>query len=83
MSLVGPRPLVLEEDRFVEGWARKRLLVKPGMTGLWQVLGRSAIPFEEMVNLDYVYVTSWSFANDCRLLARTIPLVLRGNTDGY
>jgi exopolysaccharide biosynthesis polyprenyl glycosylphosphotransferase len=78
MSLVGPRPLILDEDRYVDGWARKRLDLKPGMTGLWQVLGRSEIPFEEMVKLDYVYVTSWSLWNDIRLLLRTIPLVARG-----
>jgi exopolysaccharide biosynthesis polyprenyl glycosylphosphotransferase len=83
MSLIGPRPLILEEDRFVEAWARKRLLLKPGMTGLWQVLGRSAIPFEEMVKLDYLYVTTWSLANDCRLLVQTIPLVFKGEPDGY
>jgi exopolysaccharide biosynthesis polyprenyl glycosylphosphotransferase len=82
MSLIGPRPLILEEDRFVESWARKRLLIKPGMTGLWQVLGRSAIPFEEMVKLDYLYVTTWSLANDCRLLVQTIPLVFKGERDG-
>jgi exopolysaccharide biosynthesis polyprenyl glycosylphosphotransferase len=83
MSLIGPRPLILEEDRFVESWARKRLLLKPGMTGLWQVLGRSAIPFEEMVKLDYLYVTTWSLANDCRLLVQTIPLVFKGERAGY
>jgi exopolysaccharide biosynthesis polyprenyl glycosylphosphotransferase len=83
MSLIGPRPLILEEDRFVESWARKRLLLRPGMTGLWQVLGRSAIPFEEMVKLDYLYVTTWSLANDCRLLVQTIPLVFKGEQDGY
>src|SRR5262249_45705125 len=49
MSLVGPRPLILDEDQHVHDWARKRLDLKPGMTGLWQVLGRSDIPFEEMV----------------------------------
>jgi exopolysaccharide biosynthesis polyprenyl glycosylphosphotransferase len=78
MSLVGPRPLILDEDRHVDGWARKRLDLKPGMTGLWQVLGRSEIPFDEMVKLDYVYVTSWSLWNDVRLLLRTIPLVAKG-----
>ena len=83
MSLVGPRPLIPEENRYVEAWGRQRLLVKPGMTGLWQVLGRSAIPFEEMVGLDYLYVTSWSFVDDCQLLARTIPLVLRGDPPEY
>jgi exopolysaccharide biosynthesis polyprenyl glycosylphosphotransferase len=78
MSLVGPRPLVLDEDRQVRGWGRRRLELKPGMTGLWQVLGRSGISFEEMLRLDYKYVTSWSLWNDFRLLGRTIPLVLAG-----
>jgi exopolysaccharide biosynthesis polyprenyl glycosylphosphotransferase len=78
MSLVGPRPLILDEDRHVRGWGRRRLELKPGMTGLWQVLGRSAISFEEMVRLDYLYVTTWSLWNDFRLIGRTIPLVLRG-----
>jgi exopolysaccharide biosynthesis polyprenyl glycosylphosphotransferase len=82
MSLIGPRPLILEEDHFIHSWGRKRLTLKPGMTGLWQVLGRSAIPFEEMVKLDYVYVTTWSLANDCRLLLQTIPEIVRGDRDG-
>jgi exopolysaccharide biosynthesis polyprenyl glycosylphosphotransferase len=77
MSLVGPRPLVLDEDRFVEEWGRRRLDLKPGMTGLWQVLGRSDIPFAEMVKLDYLYVTTWSLGSDIRLILRTLPLVLR------
>jgi exopolysaccharide biosynthesis polyprenyl glycosylphosphotransferase len=79
MSLVGPRPLILSEDRQVYEWARKRLDLKPGITGLWQVLGRSAIPFEEMIKLDYLYVTNWSIGNDVLLLFRTIPAVVRGN----
>jgi lipopolysaccharide/colanic/teichoic acid biosynthesis glycosyltransferase len=58
MTLVGPRPLILDEDRHVAGWGRRRLALKPGMTGLWQVLGRSEIPFDEMVKLDYLYVTT-------------------------
>ena len=78
MSLVGPRPLVAEEAQHVHDWALKRLDLKPGMTGLWQVLGRSAIPFEEMVRLDYLYVTSWSLWRDCLLLLRTLPVVARG-----
>jgi exopolysaccharide biosynthesis polyprenyl glycosylphosphotransferase len=78
MSLVGPRPLILEEDRHVTAWARKRLDLKPGMTGLWQVLGRQAISFEEMVKLDYLYVTTWSLGGDLRLLFQTIPIVLKG-----
>jgi len=82
MSLIGPRPLILEEDNFISSWGRKRLMLKPGITGLWQVLGRSAIPFEEMVKLDYLYVTTWSLANDCRLLLQTIPAIFRGDVEG-
>jgi lipopolysaccharide/colanic/teichoic acid biosynthesis glycosyltransferase len=77
MSLVGPRPLILEEDQYVEDWARKRLELKPGITGLWQVLGRSDIPFEDMTKLDYLYVTSWSLKEDIRLVVLTIPSLLR------
>jgi exopolysaccharide biosynthesis polyprenyl glycosylphosphotransferase len=77
MSLIGPRPLILDEDRHVQAWGRRRLALKPGMTGLWQVSGRSAIPFEEMVKLDYLYVTNWSLAEDCRILLHTLPLVFR------
>jgi exopolysaccharide biosynthesis polyprenyl glycosylphosphotransferase len=80
MSLVGPRPLILDEDRYVGDWARRRVDLRPGMTGLWQVMGRSEIPFDEMVGLDFLYVTNWSFANDFRLIFRTIPVVLRGNS---
>jgi exopolysaccharide biosynthesis polyprenyl glycosylphosphotransferase len=79
MSLIGPRPLILEEDEHIGAWGRQRLLLlKPGMTGLWQVLGRSAIPFEEMVKLDYLYVTTWSLAGDFKLLLQTIPAIARG-----
>ena len=78
MSLVGPRPLIPEEDRHVEGWTRRRLQMRPGMTGLWQVLGHSAIPFEQMVMLDCTYVANWSLRGDLRLLLRTIPVVLSG-----
>jgi len=74
MSLVGPRPLILEEDQHVENWARQRLNLKPGMTGPWQVLGRNDIPFEEMVKLDYLYVTNWSLRRDFGLMLRTIPV---------
>jgi lipopolysaccharide/colanic/teichoic acid biosynthesis glycosyltransferase len=76
MSLVGPRPLIPEEARYVDVWATRRLDLRPGMTGLWQVLGRSAIPFAEMVQLDYLYVSTWSLGNDLRLLLRTVPLVV-------
>jgi exopolysaccharide biosynthesis polyprenyl glycosylphosphotransferase len=77
MSLVGPRPLVAEEDMMVDEWARGRLDLTPGITGLWQVLGRTSIPFEEMVRLDYLYVTNWSLWGDVRLILRTLPVVLR------
>jgi lipopolysaccharide/colanic/teichoic acid biosynthesis glycosyltransferase len=77
MSLVGPRPLILEEDQHVVDWRRNRLNLKPGITGLWQVLGRDDIPFEEMVRLDYVYVTTWSAFNDLKLILRTLPAIFR------
>ena len=64
-------------DRHVVDWRRRRLNLKPGITGLWQVLGRDDIPFEEMVRLDYVYVTTWSMLNDLKLILRTIPALVR------
>jgi lipopolysaccharide/colanic/teichoic acid biosynthesis glycosyltransferase len=76
MSLVGPRPLWTEESKQCRGWAQKRLDITPGITGLWQVLGRSDIPFDEMVKLDYLYVTGWSLGWDVKLLLQTIPAVL-------
>jgi exopolysaccharide biosynthesis polyprenyl glycosylphosphotransferase len=79
MSLVGPRPLILDEDKHVVDWRRRRLKLKPGITGLWQVLGRDEIPFEEMVKLDCLYVTSWSMLNDIKLILRTIPVVFRSH----
>jgi exopolysaccharide biosynthesis polyprenyl glycosylphosphotransferase len=78
MSLVGPRPLVLDEDRHVDEWGRRRLALKPGMTGIWQVLGRNDIGFEEMVRLDYQYVTQWSLWQDFRIIFRTLPIVAKG-----
>jgi exopolysaccharide biosynthesis polyprenyl glycosylphosphotransferase len=77
MSLVGPRPLILEEDQHIVTWARKRLDLKPGITGLWQVLGASDIPFDEMIKLDYLYVTNWSLSEDFRLIFRTLPSLAR------
>lgn len=77
MSLVGPRPLPEEEDSRVGGWERRRLDLTPGITGFWQVLGRTRIPFDEMVKLDYVYVTNWSLWMDVKLLLQTLPAVLR------
>jgi exopolysaccharide biosynthesis polyprenyl glycosylphosphotransferase len=78
MSLVGPRPLILEEDSFVEEWARRRLDLKPGITGPWQALGASNIPFDEMVRLDYLYITNWSLYDDVKWLWRTIPSLVHG-----
>jgi exopolysaccharide biosynthesis polyprenyl glycosylphosphotransferase len=76
MSLVGPRPLPVRDDAEVRGWGRHRLDCVPGITGWWQVLGRNNIPFREMVEIDYAYVTSWSFWGDFKLLVRTIPVVI-------
>ncbi len=75
MSLVGPRPLVVEEDRRIQGWDRRRLKLTPGMTGHWQILGSARIPLDEMVKLDYLYVTNWSLWLDVKILLRTIPYV--------
>ena len=75
MSLVGPRPLVLEEDERVIGWHRRRLDLKPGMTGLWQIYGSSRIPLREMVKIDYLYVGNWSVWLDVKTLLRTVPYV--------
>jgi len=80
MSLVGPRPLIPEEDRHVRSWGRRRLELKPGITGLWQVTGRSDIPFEEMLKLDYLYVSRWSLFGDIRLMLKTLPVLLRPST---
>jgi exopolysaccharide biosynthesis polyprenyl glycosylphosphotransferase len=76
MSLVGPRPFVVHESSQITGWASRRLDITPGMTGLWQVLGRTDIPFDEMVKLDYIYVTNWSLLWDLKILCQTIPVVL-------
>jgi len=75
MSLVGPRPFVVYEDEKIDGWARRRLDLTPGITGLWQVLGRNDIDFQEMVKLDYLYVNNWSLWWDIKLLLRTAPVV--------
>jgi exopolysaccharide biosynthesis polyprenyl glycosylphosphotransferase len=76
MSLVGPRPFVVHEADKITGWAGRRLESTPGITGLWQVLGGNDISFEEMVKLDYVYVTNWSLWWDIKILFQTVPVVL-------
>jgi exopolysaccharide biosynthesis polyprenyl glycosylphosphotransferase len=76
MSLVGPRPLVVDEDRLVEGRHRDRLQLPPGMTGPWQVLGPSRPPLSEMVKTDYLYAANWSLWTDVKILMRTFAHVL-------
>jgi exopolysaccharide biosynthesis polyprenyl glycosylphosphotransferase len=78
MSLVGPRPLVLDEDERVVGMDRRRLSLKPGMTGPWQTLGSERVPLAEMVKVDYLYIANWSLWIDVKILLRTIPHVARG-----
>jgi len=77
MSLVGPRPLILEEDGHVRDWARMRLALRPGITGSWQAQGRSDISFDEMTKLDYLYVTNWSLKEDIRLIFLTLATLAR------
>ena len=78
MSLVGPRPGLPEEVDAYRPWHRKRLEVKPGLTGMWQVSGRSNLSFDEMVMLDIYYVENWSPFLDFSIMLRTIPKVLSG-----
>ncbi|HEY6730587.1 MAG TPA: sugar transferase [Solirubrobacterales bacterium] len=79
MSLVGPRPLIFPEtDALDEGWHQRRLELRPGLTGPWQVYGRSQSPFQEMVRFDYQYVAGWSLARDIEILLATIPAVISG-----
>jgi lipopolysaccharide/colanic/teichoic acid biosynthesis glycosyltransferase len=75
MSLVGPRPLVVDEDRLVEGRHRERLHLAPGITGPWQVLGPARPPLSEMIKTDYLYAINWSIWADVKLLLRTLPHV--------
>jgi exopolysaccharide biosynthesis polyprenyl glycosylphosphotransferase len=77
MSLVGPRPLVRDEDVRVVGLDRARLHLTPGMTGPWQVLGSSRIPMQEMVGIDYLYVANWSLWGDVKILLQTVLHVFR------
>jgi len=80
MSLVGPRPPLAYECREYDIWHRRRVLeVKPGITGLWQVTGRSRLRFDEMVRLDLQYVRTWSLWNDLKIILKTPFAVIRGN----
>jgi lipopolysaccharide/colanic/teichoic acid biosynthesis glycosyltransferase len=76
MSLVGPRPPTPDEVELYQDWHRQRLDTIPGMTGLWQVSGRSHIPFDEMVLMDIYYIENWSLPFDVQLLLMTVPHVL-------
>ncbi len=77
MSLIGPRPLPQRDYERLEDWHRKRYLVLPGMTGLWQVSGRSELDFDELVRLDFLYLERWSVFLDLSILLKTVPAVLR------
>jgi lipopolysaccharide/colanic/teichoic acid biosynthesis glycosyltransferase len=78
MSIVGPRPGLPEEVERYKGWHRLRLNIKPGITGLWQVNGRSDIPFDEMVKYDLYYIECWSLWLDLKTILRTALAVLHG-----
>lgn len=79
MSLVGPRPLPIRDyEGFNQDWHRRRFSVRPGITCLWQVKGRSSIPFEKWMELDMQYIDKWSLWLDLKILANTIPAVLKG-----
>jgi exopolysaccharide biosynthesis polyprenyl glycosylphosphotransferase len=78
MSLVGPRPLPLRDHAMLQDWHRARSLVLPGMTGLWQISGRSGLEFDDLVRLDFTYIENWSIWSDVSIIARTIPAVLSG-----
>lgn len=77
MGLVGPRPLVPDEDSRIEGWERNRLVLRPGMTGHWQIFGSSRIPLREMVKIDYLYGANWSPWLDTKILLRTVSYAVR------
>ena len=78
MSLVGPRPPLASEVALYDRWHLRRLSMKPGITCIWQVSGRNEIDFETWMRLDLQYIDNWSLHLDLELLARTVPVVLRG-----
>jgi lipopolysaccharide/colanic/teichoic acid biosynthesis glycosyltransferase len=78
MSLIGPRPLPLRDVALMEPEYRSRHAVLPGMTGLWQVSGRSSLTAERMMQLDLDYIRSWSLGADLRILLRTLSVIVRG-----
>ena len=77
MSMVGPRPPLPSEVAQYDAWQLRRLRIRPALTGIWQVSGRSDVPFDEAVRLDLFYIENWSLGTDLWLLAKTIPAVLR------
>jgi len=80
MSLVGPRPLTLRDvSNFSEAWLMRRFSVKPGLTCLWQIMGRSNTDFDRWIQLDLQYIDNWSLALDFKILFKTIPVVLKGS----
>jgi exopolysaccharide biosynthesis polyprenyl glycosylphosphotransferase len=79
MSLVGPRPLVADEDGRILGVRRGRLRLTPGMTGQWQIFGSARVPLEDMVKLDHLYVSNWTLWGDVKILLRTVPYVFARN----
>ena len=79
MSLVGPRPLPVRDYKgFTEDWHRRRFSVRPGLTCLWQVSGRSSIGFEQWMELDMSYIDNWSLWLDLKILFQTVPAIIRG-----
>jgi exopolysaccharide biosynthesis polyprenyl glycosylphosphotransferase len=78
MSLIGPRPALPYELELYKGWHRRRLDAVPGITGLWQVSGGNRLSFDDMVRLDVKYIEDWSLISDIKILARTVPVLLRG-----
>src|SRR5947209_2738854 len=78
MSIVGPRPPLPKEVALYEGWQRRRLSVRPGLTCIWQVSGRNQISFQEWMFLDMRYIDHWSLSEDISLILQTFPVVLSG-----
>ena len=79
MSVVGPRPPIPYEVEEYDIWHRKRLDMKPGITGLWQVSGRNRLMFDEMVRIDLYYIENWSLWLDLKIILLTLPAILRGD----
>jgi lipopolysaccharide/colanic/teichoic acid biosynthesis glycosyltransferase len=78
MSIVGPRPPIAYELTVYKEWHKRRLRAKPGITGLWQVSGRSSVPFHDMVLLDLYYINRWSLLLDFEIIFKTVPVIVSG-----